>query len=191
MLATALQFAVKAYHKRVHAYVSKIGSIVSRCKRSIRQPMSQTIHLRPAHVNDVATLTQIRRAAILTLAVPKLGQAAAQRWADAAAPNRVQRALERHQLWVAEYMGAAIGWVEVDGDHIAGMYVQPQHAGSGIGSALLAHAEGQIQAAGYPAVRLESSWNAEEFYQRRGYLPLGARSVEEGRPMVKRFGGVD
>ena len=153
--------------------------------------MPHTVQIRPAHVDDIATLTQIRRAAILTLAAPTLGQEAAQRWADAAPPNRVQRALERHQVWVAECMGAVVGWVEVDGDHIAGMYVDPQQAGQGIGSALLAHVEGEIRADGYPTVRLEASWNAEEFYLRWGYLPLGARSVEEGRPMVKRFGGDD
>lgn len=191
MLAVALQFAVKAYHKRVYAYVSKIGSIVSRCKGSVRQPMSHTIHLRPAHFDDIATLTQIRRVAILTLTAPTLGQEAAQHWADAAASNRVQRALKIHQVWVAECMDAAVGWVEVDGDHIAGMYVQPKYAGQGIGSALLAHAEGEIRAAGYSAVRLAASWNAEAFYLRRGYRPLGERSVEEGRAMMKRFSSRD
>ena len=153
--------------------------------------MPHIIHLRPAHINDIATLTQIRRVAILTLAAPTLGQEAAQRWADAAPPNRVQLALERHQVWVAEIIGEPVGGVEVDGDHIAGMYVQPQHAGQGIGSALLAHAEGEIRADGYPTVRLEASWNAEEFYLRWGYLPLGVRSVEEERPMIKWFGGDD
>lgn len=150
--------------------------------------MPHTIQIRPAHFDDTATLTQIRRAAILTLAERTMGRDQAQRWADAAAPDRVQRALEIHQVWVAECMDAAVGWVEVDGDCIAGMYVQPQHAGQGIGSTLLAHAEGEIQAAGYPATRLAASWNAETFYWRRGYLPLGERSVEEGRPMVKWFG---
>jgi putative acetyltransferase len=117
-----------------------------------------------------------------------LGQNEAQQWADAAAPDRVQRALEQHQIWVAELKGKPVGWVEVTGDSIAGMYVDPQHAGQGIGSALLAHAERGIRAAGYPAVRLHASWNAEAFYQQRGYQAVGARSVEEGRPMVKGFG---
>lgn len=118
-----------------------------------------------------------------------MGEEAAQRWADAAPPDRVQRALEVHQIWVAEYLGAVVGWVEVDGDHIAGMYVDPQHAGQGIGATLLAHAEGAIQVAGYPAVRLEASWNAEDFYLRRGYQVVGERSIEEGRPLVKWFDG--
>ena len=84
MLAVALQLAVKAYHKRVYVYVSKIGSIVSRCKGSVRQSMPHTSHLRPAHVDDIATLIQIRRAAILTWAAPTLGQEEAQLWANAA-----------------------------------------------------------------------------------------------------------
>lgn len=151
--------------------------------------MNTALPIRPAHINEIATLTQIRRRAILTLAAPTLGQEEAQRWAAAAAPDRVQRALEQHQVWVAEWMGAAVGWVEVVSDHITGIYVDPQHAGQGIGSALLAHAEGAIQAAGYPTVRLEASWNAEEFYLRRGYQAVGARSVEAGRPLMKWVGG--
>jgi len=153
--------------------------------------MHTPILIRPAHHEDIAPLTAIRRAAILTLAAPTLGQAAAQQWADGAAPDRVQRALAVHQVWVATDRDAAVGWVEVVSDHITGIYVDPQHAGQGIGSALLAHAEAAIQAAGYPTVRLEASWNAEDFYLRRGYQAVGERSVEEGRPLVKRLGGDD
>jgi putative acetyltransferase len=153
--------------------------------------MTTTPQIRPAQPEDIATLTLIRRTAILTLATPTMGQTEAQHWADAAAANRIQLALALHAVWVAEIAGAAVGWVEVGGDYIAGMYVQPQHAGQGIGSALLAHAEAAIQAAGYPAVRLDASWNAEEFYVRRGYQPLAERSVETGRPMIKGFGTRD
>ncbi|MEZ4619589.1 MAG: GNAT family N-acetyltransferase [Caldilineaceae bacterium] len=129
----------------------------------------------------------IRRTAILTLAAPTMGREQAQSWADSAPPNRVQLALELHEVWVATHLGEAVGWVEIGGDHIAGIYVDPPHAGQGIGSALLAHAERQIQAAGYTTVRLDASWNAENFYLHRGYQPLGERSLAAGRPLIKKL----
>ena len=61
MLAVALQIAVKAYHKIMYAYVSKIRSNVSHCKRR----------------------------------------------------GRVKLVLERHQVWVAKLMGAAVGYPAV------------------------------------------------------------------------------
>lgn len=147
--------------------------------------MHNTMQIRPAQADEIEILTLIRRTAILTLATPTMGQTAAQRWADAAPPNRMQLALELHDVWVAELDGAVVGWVEVGSDHIAGMYVHPEHAGQGIGSVLLAHAEAEIQAAGYTAVRLDASWNAEKFYLRHGYQPLAQRTIEAGRPLIK------
>jgi GNAT superfamily N-acetyltransferase len=84
-------------------------------------------------------------------------------------------------VWVGELDGAVIGWVEMDGDRLRGMYVRPDLSGRGLGSALLAHAEKRIASDGHRAVYLSASWNAEPFYFRYGYQALAAR------PMVKHL----
>ena len=49
------------------------------------------MHIRRADINDEAALAQIRRDAILTLAVPVLTPEQAEQWAGSAAADRIAR----------------------------------------------------------------------------------------------------
>ncbi len=102
------------------------------------------MQIRRAGVADEEVLAQIRRDAILVLAVPPLSPEEAESWARQIAVDRIARALRKHVVWVAVDK-SVIGWVEVDRDHIAALYVSPAYAGRGVGSALLARAETCIQ----------------------------------------------
>jgi hypothetical protein len=93
-------------------------------------------------------------------------------------------------VWVA-VEGAAIGWVEVDRDRVAALYVSPSCAGRGVGSGLLAHAESSILRSGYTAARLESSQNALDFYLRRGYLRSGPPDADGAYPLRKDLAAVE
>ena len=149
--------------------------------------MPGRLALRPARSADDPALVAIRRDAILTLSTADMGDERARAWAGSAADDRVLRAIERHQVWVAERDGVALGWVEIDADRIEGLYVRPDVAREGVGSALLAHAEERIRAAGHASAKLDASPNAEEFYLRYGFQFLSEPSVDEARPMSKRL----
>lgn len=137
--------------------------------------------------DDIEILATIRYTAILTLATQKMGADAAHEWANSAKPDRIQHALEAHYIWVATIASEAVGWVEVNGNRLEGMYVHPSQAQQGIGAALLAHAENQIRAANHTSVALEASSNAESFYKKHGCQATGNRSPELGLPMMKQF----
>ncbi len=147
--------------------------------------MSSSLALRRAVQSDAPILVGIRRDAILKLASQKYGSDRARDWADSSGNERVLCAIKKNEVWVAERRNASVGWVEIDRDRIEGMYVRPDVAGSGVGSALLLHAEGQIRSAGHCAAALDASWNAERFYIRRGYQAQGDRNADRGRPMAK------
>ncbi|HEY0736744.1 MAG TPA: GNAT family N-acetyltransferase [Herpetosiphonaceae bacterium] len=142
------------------------------------------MQLRRAAAGDEEALAHIRRSAILALAVPVLSPEEAEQWAGSAAADRIARAIREHEVWVA-VAESAVGWVEVDGDRVAALYVAPAWAGRGVGSALLACAEAAIQRSGHPAARLESSRNALAFYLRRGYKRCGQPDAVEAYPMRK------
>ena len=142
------------------------------------------MHLRRADVSDEAALAQIRRDAILTLAVLTLSPEQAAQWAASAAADRIARAIREHEVWVA-VADAAVGWVEVDRDRVAGLYIAPAYANQGVGSALLARAETAIHSGGYTTARLESSQNALAFYLRRSYRQCGSPDAEGAYPMRK------
>ena len=141
--------------------------------------------IRRAYTGEVPNLTEIRRDAILKLASVVMGDADASHWADSATADRIRRAIAEHEVWIFEQDGALDGWVEVDKNRIAGLYVSSDSSRRGVGSALLAHAESQIQAAGHAIVALDASPNAETFYLRRGYRRRGERCEDGSQPMRK------
>ena len=147
--------------------------------------MTESIFLRLAGAGDGPRLTAIRRDAILRLAGTEMGEGGASAWADSAAADRVQRAIEIHEVWLAEQRGAPVGWVDLHRERIEGLYVHSTQARRGLGSALLLHAEARIKSAGYSAVLLDASANAEGFYLRRGYKRLPEARSDGSRPMSK------
>jgi putative acetyltransferase len=142
------------------------------------------MQIRRAEAADEEVLAQIRRSAILVLAVPAMSTEQAQHWAGRAAPDRVARAIRDHDVWIA-VDGTALGWVEVDGDRVAALYVSPACSRRGVGATLLTRAEVSIQDSGYATARLESSQNALDFYLRRGYVRRGPPDADGAYPLSK------
>ena len=147
------------------------------------------MQIRRAEAADEEAFVRIRRSAILALAVPAISMEQAEKWATRAAADRIARAIREHDVWVA-VEGVAIGWVEVDRDRIAALYVSPSETGRGVGSGLLARAETSIRSSGYATARLESSQNALAFYLRRGYLRCGPPDSDGACPLSKDLAAV-
>ena len=131
-------------------------------------------------------LSAIRRSAILELAVAAMSTSQAEQWANRAAADRVTRAILHHAVWIA-VQEAPIGWVEVDEDRVAALYVAPHCSGRGVGFRLLLRAEAAIRDGGHATARLETSPNAATFYLHRGYLPSEARTADGALPLSKRL----
>lgn len=142
------------------------------------------MQIRHAQADDDEALARIRREAILVLAGATLSVEQAARWAASAAADRCARAIREHAVWVA-VEGAALGWVEVNREHIVALYVAPPSARRGVGTALLAHAETAIRNAGYTSARLGASPNALDYYLRRGYEHAGALDDSGAYPLRK------
>ena len=148
------------------------------------------MRIRRAERADEERLGTIRHDAILALAVPILSQAEAETWAKQISEDRIGQAVRAHAVWVAE-AEIAIGWVEIDKDRIAALYVSPDYAGSGIGSSLLTFAEASIFRSGYRSVQLEASRNALNFYMRRGYIQHGLPDAEGAYPLRKELSAAE
>lgn len=147
------------------------------------------MRIRRAKTTDEEALATIRRNAILVLAVSAMSMEQAEQWSARAAADRIVRAIRDHIVWVA-VEAAVIGWVEVDQDRVAALYVSPSCSRRGVGSALLARAETSIQSSGYATARLESSQNALDFYLRRGFRRCGAPDADGAWPLQKELAAV-
>ena len=144
------------------------------------------IEIRRADPSDHVALSAIRRSAILELPVAAMSPSQAEQWANQAAADRVTRAIQHHAVWVA-VEEVPIGWVEVDEDRVAALYVAPHCSGRGVGSRLLLRAEVAIRDGGYAAARLETFPNTATFYLHRGYLLSGARTADGALLLSKRL----
>jgi len=154
----------------------------------VRLRRSDLMQIRRAEAADEEALASIRRRAILALAVPAMSREQAEGWATRGAADRVARAMREHDVVAVE--GAAIGWVEVNRDRVAALYVSPSCSRRGVGSALLTFAETAIRNSGYTTARLESSQNALDYYLRRSYLQCGPADSDGAWPLRKDLAAV-
>lgn len=90
--------------------------------------------------------------------------------------------------FVAEVEGRIVGVVEVGGDAITGLYVEPAAQGAGLGTSLYDFACEHLRAAGYAepvAWIFEGNGHARGFFERRGWAPDGARRDAAGTSEVR------
>jgi len=150
--------------------------------------MGVALH-RLASLDDAVVLFEVRRRSILELAPPVMSVAAAEAWAGQFALAGMERKLRELEIWIAELDSVVTGWGAIRGDTLEALYTAPEHAGQGIGAALLGLLEGLMQKRGVNAVRAEASPNALSFYQRRGYRVTGPKTPDGAWPITKQFPG--
>lgn len=78
----------------------------------------------------------------------------------------------RQVLWIAQdASGAVVGLMVLDGDFVDQLYVDPAHAGGGIGSELLAVAR-SLWPGGLQLWTFQSNDGAKRFYERHGFTAV-------------------
>jgi GNAT superfamily N-acetyltransferase len=139
---------------------------------------------RPATPEDATSLFELRRKSILALAPKGMPVAVVESWAARLTLAGMERKLREMEVWITEIDGRAVCWGAFRADRLEGLYTDPEFANRGIGADLLGRLEAVMRMRGIRRIRAEASSNAEGFYLRRGYQPVGPR-VGEGREIAK------
>jgi GNAT superfamily N-acetyltransferase/chorismate mutase len=79
--------------------------------------------------------------------------------------------LGKRAVWLAESDGVPVGFMVVEGDWLESLYIAPEAAGQGVGSALLDVAK-QLRPGGFCLWVFESNTPARDFYLHRGLVDL-------------------
>jgi putative acetyltransferase len=138
--------------------------------------------------DDTTQLFELRRKSIIALAPKGMSVSQAEIWAANLTVAGMDRKIREMEIWVAELNGRTVGWGAIRGDRVEGLYTDPEFVGQGIGTELLAKLEALMRGRHIRTIRAEASSNAEGFYLRRGYEPVGPhRPGEEARPLAKRL----
>nr|WP_321251623.1 GNAT family N-acetyltransferase [uncultured Ruegeria sp.] len=149
-------------------------------KRGISQAFSaapEGVILRRATVFDVFDISRvlIRSITQLCTADHQNDPRAIAQWTENKDPATIRGWIKPgSQIWLAERAGqvAAVGGLFETGE-ITLLYIDPDHTGCGLGSALLNRMEQELIAAGCSDARLEATQTAQDFYLRQGWQATG------------------
>src|SRR5215831_20671863 len=147
----------------------------------------EDLSFRKATFSDAAALHALRARSILELAPSAMPIEEVRKWAERGSAESMLRRLKQTEVWVAEVRSQIVGWVANREDYLDALYVDPRFARRGIGSQLLRLVEDVLRGRGISVIRADASWNAEDFYIRCGYEPLGPRPPGDARPMRKHL----
>jgi putative acetyltransferase len=135
--------------------------------------------LRPFLPADAPILAAIFVAAIQELTGDDYGEAQQEAWASVADDEEAfGKKLAGELTLIATMQNAPVGFASLRGpDHIEMLYVHPSVAGQGVGAMLCDALEKLAGARGAKNLTADVSDNAQEFFQKRGYIAKQRNTV--------------
>lgn len=147
------------------------------------------MQVRPATATDRTALPAIHTASVRAFGPEHYDADAVQQWAKAGgrSPADYETETDDEHFTVAVRDGAVAGFGHLVPavSEIHAVYVHPDHARCGVGSALLAELEGYARGRGLDGLSLQSSLNAVGFYERAGYERVGEGDSAGGLTVVE------
>ncbi|WP_435769391.1 N-acetyltransferase family protein [Nocardioides sp. SYSU DS0651] len=141
--------------------------------------------LRPAAAEDAAEVADVHLAARASAPMPASvhEEPEVRAWLT----ERIAEHGAGQETWVAELDGRVVGYARFTATWLDDLYVDPQHAGRGIGSALLALVK-SLRPHGFGLWVFESNRPARDFYGARGLAErerTDGSGNEEGAPDIR------
>lgn len=130
--------------------------------------------IRPADAGDGPALADLwirsRMASIPAIPAPVHGGEDVRSWF-------ASEVIPRGGTWVMDEGGSLVALLVLERDWIDQLYVDPDCTGTGCGSALLEHAK-RLSNGVLDLWTFRSNWRARAFYERHGFVPVGATEGE-------------
>lgn len=146
-----------------------------------------SVTIRKASADDLGSIYDIRRDAILGIESDDLGVIDRQAWADRRSPEFYAERVAAGDAVLAVSGSSALGWGSSSGDGITGLYIRSSSCRMGVGRAIMSSLETGIVERGHECATLESSPNAVGFYAKLGYTSVGPPDNNGAVPMRKAF----
>lgn len=129
------------------------------------------VRFRAGTPGDGIALLELHQASIRKLGRSAYTEAEVESWAYGLQAEGYREAMESGENFIlaVDADDRLLGFCSHKGDEVIGLYVAPDHARCGIGSALLRATEAAITKAGHARIRIGAALSAVEFYQAHGY----------------------
>ena len=93
-------------------------------------------------------------------------------------PAAIRERSDKQEDYLARRGGRPVGYGAVKQNEIGHLFVHPDAAGQGVGSALVAFSEGLVRERGFETIIVYASLSALGFYEKRGFRRVRPKSFE-------------
>lgn len=142
--------------------------------------MAASFRIRPGRRDDIQTIYDVHRGSVETLCADHYSTRQIELWLAGRGPDNYVAAVDAGRLHVAEQGGRIVGFVEYAPPEITKLFVVPDAASMGVGQALLEIGVDRARRDGSGPVVLEATLNAVSFYERFGFVTVGADTYSHG-----------
>jgi putative acetyltransferase len=137
--------------------------------------MSATTHVRIATREDVEEIFATHRDSVESQCREFYTDEQVAMWLEGRSPATYDKAIAEHRILVATMSDEIVGFVEYAPGEIVKLFVKGSAAGHGVGDMLMRAALAEARRGHHGPIRLESTKNAQGFYERHGFA-----KVDEG-----------
>jgi GNAT superfamily N-acetyltransferase len=155
--------------------------------------LRDAIEIRPATADDAEAICRVAIRTLRETNARDYSAAVIASMVAGFAPPRIAAFIAGRPFYVAIAQGAIVGTANLDGAEARAVFVDPDHQGQGIGTALMAAIEKLAGTKSVTTLQVQSSITAEGFYKKLGYMAVGERLGSNGRTilMEKRLAASD
>ncbi|MFW6159181.1 MAG: GNAT family N-acetyltransferase, partial [Planctomycetota bacterium] len=93
-------------------------------------------------------------------------------------PEWIRKRSEKQDDYLARQAGRPVGYAAVKQNEIGHLFVRPDAAGRGVGTALVAYCTEVLRSRGYHTAKVYASLQATGFYENQGFREAGEKSFE-------------
>jgi len=136
--------------------------------------------LRSARPGDGAAVFAVTWASVKGLATGHYSAEQIAGWMGGRTPDFYEALIAQGNMTVAERDGAIVGFVDAEPGEVTRLFILPGAAGAGLGKRLLEIGIAAARRNHAGPVRIESTMNAESFYRRHGFRPVGRGTFSHG-----------
>lgn len=142
------------------------------------------IRIRQFDPSDATAVSNVIRTTMRISNAADYPMARLQPLIDYFSPEKVAQLSHERDCLVAEEEGEIVGTAALDGNELVTFFVDPQHQGQGIGSALLKAIEIIAFDHGRRELRVDASLAGTPFYERHGYERTGRIVAGTAGPQI-------